>query len=508
MLLNGQKDNWLCNKLISATSHHPDRVARNTTFLTIAQALQKVLSFFYFTYLAYKIGDSDVGKYVWALSFTGIFALFMEFGLSRVLTREVAKDYSRAKRYIANVLGVKILLAAVTVILAIIIINLTGRDPIIVTMVYIAMAIIILDTFTQTFYSIFRAYQVLKYESLGIVIYQIIIVVSGFLVLKFGLGLKALITAVLMGSAFNFLYSLILLILKGKIKIKIALEKPLVKLILGIAIPFALYGIFYKISISIDTVMLGLLAGDRFVGWYSVASKITLALTFIPGAFATSLFPAFSHYFVSSKENLKKTFENAMFYLMIISLPLSIGILSIADKLILKMYGPVFEASIISLQIFIAGLVFIFLNFPVGNLLNACNKQVVNTVNMAITMVFNVVLNFILIPKYDYIGASITALASAVLLICLGLPWVSKIVDYSKSYLLKKFGITALAAGLMGGFIFLTKEKISVLIVVPLAAILYFILLFVFRAVRGREVVGLFRSIIRSKEDIAKETSS
>jgi len=103
--------------LVSAADHHPDKVAKNTTFLTIAQAIQKVLSFFYFAYLASQIGDVNIGKYVWALSFTGIFALFMEFGLSRVLTREVAKDYSRAKKYLANVLSVKILLALITLIL-------------------------------------------------------------------------------------------------------------------------------------------------------------------------------------------------------------------------------------------------------------------------------------------------------------------------------------------------------------------------------------------------------
>ncbi|MBU1149042.1 flippase [Patescibacteria group bacterium] len=491
--------------MIASTNHHPDRVAKNTTFLTAAQGVQKVLSFFYFAYLAAKIGDIDVGKYVWVLSFTGIFALLMEFGLSRVLTREVAKNYEKARQYLANVLGVKILLAIVTVILAVITVNALNREPLVVTMVYLACAVIVLDTFTQTFYSIFRAFQILKYEALGIVIYQALILGGGLLVIKMGWGLNYLIAAVLLGSLFNFFYSFILLSLKGKIKPAISFDKQVIKPILFIAIPFALYGIFYKVSISIDSVMLGVLASDRFVGWYAVASKITLALTFIPGAFATSLFPAFAHYFVSSKENLKKTFENAMFYLMVISLPLSVGIFTLADKIILRVWGPVFEASIVSTQIIISGLLFIFLNFPVGNLLNACNKQVVNTVNMAITMAFNVILNFILIPKFDYVGASISFLASSVLLIVLGLPWVSKIIDYNKEWLLKKLGLVVASSLLMGLVIVWLKSTFNFLLVIPIAVLVYFGALFLFRGLRMSDIKGFIRSVMHRNGDIANE---
>ncbi|MFH1597687.1 MAG: flippase [Patescibacteria group bacterium] len=491
--------------MITATTHHPDRVARNTTFLTIAQALQKVLSFAYFAYIAGQIGDTNIGKYVWTLSFTGIFALFMEFGLSRVLTREVSKAYDKAKIYLANVLGLKLILAFITVILAVITIQAMGREPIVVLMVYIATAIIILDTFTQTFYSVFRAFQILKYEALGIVIYQAIIVVSGYIVIQMGLGLRALVVAVLLGSSFNLVYSFCLIIIKGKIRPRFSFNKKIGKFLLGIAIPFALYGIFYKVSISVDSVMLGVLAGDKYVGWYSVASKIAVALTFLPGAFATSLFPAFSHYFVSSRENLKKTFQNAMFYLMAVSLPLTVGIFVLAEDIVLKVWGPVFGASSVALKIMISGLVFIFLNFPVGNLLNACNRQVVNTINMGITMAFNIVLNFILIPRYDYIGASYSALISAFLLLALGLPWVSKIIDYNKKYIIKKFLITLVSALLMGGFVYLVKPYINILLVIPAAMVVYVIFLFILRGLKRQDITGLVRSVLRRNEDLAKE---
>ena len=47
----------------------------------------------------------------------------------------------------------------------------------------------------------------------------------------------------------------------------------------------------------------------------------------------------------------------------------------LADKLIITIYGTDFESSIMPLRILISGLLVVFLNFPVGALLNASNRQ-------------------------------------------------------------------------------------------------------------------------------------
>ncbi|PIR80598.1 flippase, partial [Candidatus Kuenenbacteria bacterium CG10_big_fil_rev_8_21_14_0_10_39_14] len=49
-------------------------------------------------------------------------------------------------------------------------------------------------------------------------------------------------------------------------------------------------------------------------------------------------------------------------------------------------------------------LFFLFINFPVGYLLNACNKQLTNTINLGVTVLVSVVLNILLIPRFSYVG--------------------------------------------------------------------------------------------------------
>lgn len=477
------------------------KIARNTIFLTGAFIFQKVLSFFYFAYISRQLGSDNIGKYVWALSFAGIFALFIEFGMGPVLTREIARNYEKAKSYLANVLGIKLLFSAVTIVALLATLQFMGRDNTTLNLVYLAIAIVILDSFTFSFYSIFRAYQKLHYEAIGIVIYQLLIVGAGVLSLFFGFYLRALICAILVGSAFNFLYSFSLVLFKAKIRPSFNWNSKIVKTILKIALPFAIAGIFFKVNNEIDKVLLGVLAGDRYVGWYSIASKFNISLTFIPGAFATSFFPAMSRYFITSKEKLAHTFEKAMIYLMAVSLPITAGSFVLADKIILRLYGPAFEASIAAFQIIIFGLIFVFLNYPVGNFLNACNRQTLNTVNMGIATAVNISLNIFLIPKYTYLGASIAALVSAVLLVSLGIPWVAKIAPYSKKLLFKKFLKILFASAAMGVLILLLRDGASVLLLIPAGIVIYFVLLYAVRGVTREDFSIIYRSVFKKQHE-------
>ena len=208
---------------------------------------------------------------------------------------------------------------------------------------------------------------------------------------------------------------------KLKLKFINTLDKPLVKSLLIFTVPFALAAIFTRVYGYIDTVLLNQMINETAVGFYSIPYKITFSLQFIPMAFVASLYPAFSSYFVSNKELLKKTFEKSMVYLGIISVPVCLGVIALAKPLMLKVYTIEYAPSILPLQILIISLVFLFLNFPLGSLLNACNRQTRNTVHIGIVMVINIVLNVILIPKYSYIGAAIASSISTFLMFVLQL---------------------------------------------------------------------------------------
>jgi len=449
---NGQNNN----------SQNQERILKNAGYLTIAFILQKILSFLYFVYIARIIGPVDLGLYDPVKSLIPIFLIIIDFSLSVVLVREIARTPQRVEEYLSNVLGIKIFFALIILLGMGLFTNFSNYPALTKTILYLDGVIVVLDTFTLTFFAVFRGVQNMRYEALGMIITQFLTVTVGVVGLQLHYDLRILFFAVLTGSIFNILFSYTLLRKKLKIRIRFAWQKHIIKAILSMAWPFAITAILVKIYSYTDRFMLLAIAGQGAVGWYVVANKFTYALEFIPSAFATSIFPAMSAFFVSSKENLVKTFEKSMHYLIILALPISFGIFVLADKIIVSLSGPAYVTSILPLRILISGLIVIFLNFPVGAFLNACNKQIINTINMAIAVVVNISINILLIKNYSIVGAAIAALVSGFVLFSLGLRYVGKMITYNKKFLITVFFKTIASATIMAGVLYIVKSKINI----------------------------------------------
>ncbi len=116
---------------------------------------------------------------------------------------------------------------------------------------------------------------------------------------------------------------------------------------------------------------------------------------------------------------------------------------------------------------------------------------------MGIAVLVNVVLNIILIPQYTYVGAAVASLASTVVLFLLGMHFVPKIVDYSRWYLVKGFSKILVASLVMAGVIYYLLPQMYFLWLVPIGAIVYFLVLWILRGINKQDVVDVWNSVIR-----------
>jgi O-antigen/teichoic acid export membrane protein len=473
-----------------------NNIAKNTSYLTLALILQKVISFTYFTLLARYVGPASLGKYYFAISFTTIFAIFIDLGFANVLTREVAKNSERAQKWLSNVLVLKIPLTFIALAVVFVLINVLNYDSTTRNLVYISCICMVLDSFTATFFSVVRGFHNLKYESISSVIFQLIVLIFGYGALLAGGGLVPAMFALALASIFNFSYSLTILKRKLNVPLKLVYDKVLTKEILKISWPFAMYAIFQRLYTYLDSVLLSVLAGDMEVGLYQVAFKIIFALQFLPMAFTASLYPAMSSYWQDNKEQLLVSFERAMNYLIIISLPIIIGTIVLSDKIIL-LFSKGYGGALLPLEISIISLFFIFINFPIGSLLNACDKQQKNTLNMGIVTAVSVVMNLLLIPHFKAIGASMTVLVTNFLMFILGMYWVKKIIPYHYGKNLKIFAKVLLASLVMGAIIFFGKKYLNVFIATIIGAGIYFTLLLILGGFKKEDFVSIIKSFKR-----------
>jgi len=473
-----------------------NNIAKNTSYFTFALILQKVISFTYFTLIARALLPEDLGKYYFAISFTTIFAIFIDLGLANVLIREVAKVKEKTKDLLGNILAIKIPLTILSLLSTVILVNVLNYPELTKQLVYLSAICMVLDSFTLTFFSVIRGFHNLTFESISSVIFQLIVICFGLTALHLNLGLKFLMGALVIASVFNFIYSSILVRFRFKIKITPIFDPQFIRAIVKITIPFGMFAVFQRLYMYLDSVLLSVLSGDKAVGLYQIAFKIVFALQFLPMAFTASLYPVFSSYWAGDKDQLAITFERAMNYLIIISLPISVGIIFLADKIIL-LFKPEYVEAILPLQIIMTSLLFIFLNFPIGSLLNACDKQKINTRNMGIGLVVSIILNLILIPRFQAVGASITVLFTNFIMFAIGIFYIPKIIKIRPWKIISVFIKAVLSTCVMAFLILFLKQELNIFIVVALSGIFYFIMLFLFRGFKKEDIDSIYKSFCR-----------
>ena len=163
--------------------------------------------------------------------------------------------------------------------------------------------------------------------------------------------------------------------------------------------------------------------------------------------------------------------------MLILALPICAGVFVLGDDIIFRVWGVAWEASIEPLWILMIALPFVFLNYPIGNLLNAADKQTLNMINMGIALLVNVVLNVLLIPYYTFNGAAVAAVVSSILLVALGLPWVHGITQFRWSVIASQTWKATLAAGVMAFVLFFVQGTFPLSVSILIGGGLFFTVL-------------------------------
>ena len=474
-------------------------IAKNTAFMTMASIGQKIISFVYFTMIARMVGVEGTGMYFFALSFTTIFVVFVDMGLTNVMIRESAKVKEKMQTYFSTVLSVKVLLGVLSYIGAFVAINLMGYSVEIRHMVYLSAVTMLFDSVHLTMYGVLRAVGDLKYEAISITISQLLTLILGSIFLYFHFPLIFLILAFTIPSFLNVCFASSILVWKLRFKLVPSLDKQSFVYLGRIAIPFAIAGIFARVYSYVDSILLSKLAGNVAVGLYSIPYKITYAFQFIPLALVAAMFPRFSEYFVSDRKRLAYIFQQGLKYLLIIATPIAVGVSVLAKDIILTLYTSQYVDSILPLQILIFSLIFSYLSFPIGAFLNACNRQVTQTVIIGVVMVINIALNLFLIPIYGIVGAATSAFVGNFLLTAIGYAFVPKVTAISHSFMIRSVLQIFTSAIVMGFFVIKINEMSHFILAILVGVVVYPTMLFVTRAINMVQFKKFMGTIAKSK---------
>ena len=394
------------------------KIFQNIMVLSITDILAQMLSLVLMMVVARKLGPSLLGVHAFGVTFAMFIQIFLDYGLQPYIQREVGRDPDLAPSLLFQVILLKmgIMLAATVVILALLPF-LAPSSPKREVVLLLSGAMFFQSNMAAVC-AFFRARLVSHWEAVVRLSFRLTYTISGILTLMAGAGVITLASLEFFAMALAFFMAFWIFRrkigpLQGSFSWSIILK-------LGKSTwNFLLINMFVTIFNSIDMIMLSMISGDVSTGYYSSACRLIYAFDFLPSAFMGAFLPVLSRQFVENQEDFHLTFMNYFKYVSILGIGLASVLAGVPASMIKLLFGASFVPATPTLVLMAMALMLTYINIPLSATIIALNREHNALKIFIICALTNVVLNWLVLPYYQDLGAALTTIVSQLLLLFL-----------------------------------------------------------------------------------------
>jgi O-antigen/teichoic acid export membrane protein len=456
------------------------KIAYNTLVQIIGKGITTAIAVVMLAYLARYLGVEGYGQYTTVFAFLGFFAILADMGFYTVAVREMAKDLESSHKIMGNIFSLRIIFALVFLAIAPIVGYLI---PSYSESIKIGILIATFSSFfvllNQIFVSIFQVHFRMDRSVISDVVARIVLFILTIIFIYLKFSLQYFILA-------NVIANLILVLISFLMSRKFLISRPQFdfkywKYIIKESLPLGIVIVLGLIYFKIDTIMLSILKDSTAVGIYGAPYKILEILITIPSIFMGSVFPLISKYIKEGDLRFKESFKTSFDFMLMLAIPLVVGIFLLAKPIVYLILGAEFSASIIVLQYLIFAVFIIFLGTIMGNFVVAANLQKKLVWVYLFSVFFNITGNLILIPRFSYIGSSITTIATE-FLVCT----CAYLIVYKHLKLVPRLDVfikVLFSVLVMGSFIYYFNHM-NLFLLILCGSVIYFVVLYMIGGIR------------------------
>jgi O-antigen/teichoic acid export membrane protein len=443
-------------------------VLRNTFFSTVTLGLRFLSTALLFIILARALGVEEFGRFAFAISFTGIFLIFVDYGFNLLIVKEVAVSPQNVLKIVADVVNGKIILSVLSTIVIISIVKILNYPLETELIIYILWVAAIFYSFGLFFNTIFKGLNQFQYETYPSIILnslQFLLVVT---LLMLGFETISIAVSYLISRIVYFSIGLYLVLTKiGSFVISCDISRG--SKVLKELLPYGVHAILATLYFQLDTVFLHYFKGDAEVGYYQAAMRIVMASMIICEVFVSAYFPVISKKIKIDREGFHADGIALNKYMFLSGGIIAAFLFLFSDIVIRFIYGEQYTHSIFIMQLLAAVIFLRFAGASYALFITAADNQRLRAISVAVSVVINIILNVIVIPKYGAVGAAIVSIITHIILDAIYIFFAITITKntFFDSYCIK--GLLALAV--VVGVCLIFKQ------IIPLFSVFIFILL-------------------------------
>jgi O-antigen/teichoic acid export membrane protein len=403
---------WFRKRL--STSSRVLAVLENMSWMFADRVVRMCVGVVLGIWLARYLGVSDFGVLNYATAFVSLFGVFAAFGINAVLVRNIVLEPEKRLLF----LGTAFALQAVTTLLASLALIVLARimnadEPSTRSAVSVAGLALCFQgsgVVKSWFESQVQARYTVCVEGVAFLLgatARVVMLLSEAPLIAF-----VWIAVIEAGVSATALFVTYQILTRGLGKWRTSLS--CAGSMLRAAWPLALANMAIMVYIRIDQVMLGQVAGKEDVGIFSAAVRASEVWYAIPMVIVASVFPSILQSKASSEKIYTMRVQSLLDIVATLALFIAVVTTLTADWIIAVLYGDAFQGAVPVLRVHIWACIFVFIGVVGGNWYIAEDLQKYFLKCTVLGASVNVLLNWLLIPKYGVSGsAAATVLSQA-----------------------------------------------------------------------------------------------
>ena len=404
------------------------------------------------------LGEVEYGFYFSLFNFSLLLNIALDIGITNFNNKNIAQYNQLLSKYLSNIVVLKIFLALVYFAISILVAFFIGYEWKQFKLLFFLLFNQFLLSFILYLRSNISGLHLFKIDSLVSVLDRtLMIIICSFLlwgnVTKGEFKIEWFVYAQTSAYLITFIITFLIVLSKSEFLIfKINLKYFII--ILKQCYPYALLVLLMAFYYRIDSVMLERLLpnGKEQAGIYAQAFRILDAFSMFAFLFAVLLLPMFSK-MIKHKEPIEQLTKFSFLLLIIPAITLSMACIFYRVDIINLLYKGNIEASPSIFGILMLCFILISVSYIFGTLLTA-NGNLKELNIMAVTSVLvNILLNLILIPKFFAFGAAIASLITQAFAALVQVFIAKKVFRFKVNYNLLFLLISFITGILLIGFL-------------------------------------------------------
>ena len=390
-----------------------NKIVKNASWIIGCKIIQSILGLIISMFTARYLGPSNYGIINYASSLVTFVAPIMNLGLSNILVNEVVQRPEEEGKIFGTAVGVS-LIGALGCIVGVTgfayVANRNSTETIIVCALYSLLLIFQAVDLVQYW---FQAKYLSKYTSIVAVVAYFCVALYKIFLLATGKSIRWF--AVANSIDFMIIAGALLVIYKKCGGMKMEFSLPVAKRMLSSSRHYILSSMMINMFSQSDKIMITLMIGEEYTGFYSAAVACAGITNFVFAAIIDSARP---NIFSSQKSGDLVAFESNVsdLYSIItyLSLAQCVGITILAKPIILILYGKAYMPAVAALQVIVWYSTFAYFGSVRNIWILAEQKQKYLWIMNLSGALINIVLNLVLIPIWGIIGAAVASLATQI----------------------------------------------------------------------------------------------